>query len=158
MTHEEHVALQEKTDFTQTEKIFTRIFNEYGYSCEFKQTEQYSHYDMILNVKKNTKTKRYNVEIKTKNIDLDTYDSLPLTTYKYASILDSTKEDETALAIFLVNGEEYYIFNLSELNTCECELRLWRVQSEQLSTKKKNRVEEPTFFIPISLCVYNGII
>lgn len=156
MSHSEHVERQEMKDYIQSEAIFKRIFRAYNAVTACRQTKQYSHYDMDMKVTKKGNIKRYNVEIKERNQDMDSYDELPLTMYKFLSIKESCKNGEIPLIIYLINDEEYYIFNLNDVCLCECEVRLWRIQAEQLSANSKKRVEEPTVFIPTRLARYNG--
>ena len=108
-----NIEEQEKKDFIITQKIMNKIFNTYGATVEMTQTKQYSAYDAKMTVTKNHKHK-YTVEIKERNVDsIEEMETLPLKVKKYCSIMEKTKEDETPLAIYLVNNDEYFIFKFA---------------------------------------------
>ena len=150
-----NIEEQEKKDFKITQKIMNKIFNTYGATVEMTQTKQYSAYDAKMTVTKNRKHK-YTVEIKERNVDsIEEMETLPLKVKKYCSIMEKTKEDETPLAIYLVNNQEYFIFNLKDLDLNKLNLKNWFIAKKQF-TDKRQFEEQPTFFIPVSFCKYNG--
>lgn len=150
-----NIEEQEKKDFKITQKIMNKIFNTYGATVEMTQTKQYSAYDAKMTVTKNRKHK-YTVEIKERNVDsIEEMETLPLKVKKYCSIMEKTKEDETPLAIYLVNNQEYFIFNLKDLDLNKLILKNWFIAKKQF-TDKRQFEEQPTFFIPVSFCKYNG--
>ena len=69
--------------------------------------------------------------------------------------MEKTKDDETPLAIYLVNNDEYFIFNLKDLDLNKLILKNWFIAKKQF-TEKRQFEEQPTFFIPISFSIYNG--
>ena len=152
------VEEQEQKDFNITEKIMDRIFSTYGARVEITPTSRYCAYDANMTVIKANKHKRYTIEIKERNVDsIEDLETLPLKVKKYCNIMEKTKEDETPLIIYLVNNSNYYIFNLKALDLNTLNLRNWTIAKMQY-TEKRQYEEQPTFFIPISSCIYNGII
>ena len=150
-----NVQEQEKKDFEITKKIMNKIFNTYGATVEMTQTQPFSAYDAKMTVTKNRKH-NYTVEIKERNVeDTEYLETMPLKVKKYCSIMEKTKEDETPLAIYLVNNEEYFIFNIKDLDLNKLNLKNWFIAKKQF-TDKRQFEEQPTFFIPISMCIYNG--
>lgn len=141
---------QERKDYAQTKKIMERIFAAYDASVEMSQTKPFSAYDAKMKI--NGKRK-YTVEIKERSST--EYDTMPLKVKKYCSIMESTKEDETPIAIYLVGEEHYYIFNLRKLDLNKVVIKNWNIPKVQFSDRKEYE-PQPTFFIPISMCVYDG--
>lgn len=152
------VKEQEQKDFNITERIMDKIFNTYGAQVEITPTSRYHAYDANMTVIKPNKRRKYTIEIKERNVDsIEDLETLPLKVKKYCNIMEKTKEDETPLIIYLVNNSNYYIFNLKALDLNNLNLRNWTIAKMQYSEKRQYE-EQPTFFIPISSCIYNGII
>ena len=152
------VEEQEQKDFNITKKIMDRIFSTYGARVEITPTSRYCAYDANMTVSKASKHKRYTIEIKERNVDsIEDLETLPLKVKKYCNIMEKTKEDETPLIIYLVNNSNYYIFNIKALDLNTLNLRNWTIAKMQY-TDKRQYEEQPTFFIPIGCCIYNGII
>lgn len=144
---------QELKDFNITLGIMTNIFQEYGYKVKMDKTEIYSPYDANMIVKKNDKIRKYTVEIKERNSN--SYDTMPLKVKKYCNIMESTKKDETPLAIYLVNDHNYYIYNLRTLDLNKVELKNWNIPKIQFTTNQEYE-KVPTFFLPINQSIYHG--
>lgn len=143
---------QENKDFITTQKIMQKIFAAYNKSAKLKQNPIYSPIDaqMVVNNKK-----YYAVEIKERQQDMEIYNTLPLKVSKYCNILESKGEDETPLIIYLVNNEEYYIFNLEKLDLNKCTICNWFINKVEF-TQNQQKDKQPTIFMPINQCVYNG--
>lgn len=146
------MAEQENKDFITTQKIMKQIFSCYNKTAKLTQSPIYSAIDakMVVN-----NQKHYAVEIKERQQDMEVYDTLPLKVSKYCNILESKGEDETPLIIYLVNNEEYYIFNLEEIDLNKCTICNWLINKVEF-TQNQQKDKQPTIFIPISQCVYNG--
>lgn len=143
---------QETKDFITTQKIMEKIFAAYNKTAKLKQNPIYSAIDaqMIVNNKK-----RYAVEIKERQQDMELYDTLPLKVSKYCNILESKGEDETPLIIYLVNDEQYFIFNLEKIDLNKCTICNWLINKVEFS-QNQQKDKQPTIFLPINQCVYNG--
>lgn len=145
---------QERKDFITTQRIMQKIFAAYNKSAKLKQNPIYSAIDaqMVVNNKKH-----YAVEIKERQQDMEIYNTLPLKVSKYCNILESKGEDETPLIIYLVNNEEYYIFNLEKIDLNKCTICNWFINKVEF-TNNQQKDKQPTIFMPVSQCVYNGYI
>lgn len=147
---------QELKDYNITLRIMTKIFNSYDATVKMKPMPTFNAIDARMTVQKGIKTKSYAIEIKERNTNGE-LDTLPLKCKKYCNIMSETKEDETPIAIYLVNGEEYYIFNLKKLDLNKVIIKNWNIPKVQYSDKHQYE-EQPTFFIPLNQSIYNGII
>ncbi|MBQ3944239.1 MAG: hypothetical protein II670_01335, partial [Alphaproteobacteria bacterium] len=67
------------------------------------------------------------------------------------------RENETPLVIYLVNDEEYFIFNLNKLDLNNITIKNWNIPKVQFTSKQEYE-QQPTFFIPLNQSIYNGII
>lgn len=152
MIDHERMYLQELKDFQTTEKIMKGIFNKYGFKVELIHNPLFSHIDTKLIV--NNKH-RYNVEIKERTQDMVKYDTLPLKVKKYINILKNTENNIKPLVIYLVNNEEYFIFNLREIDLNKCEFDNWFINKVEYD-KNQIKDEIPTLFIPINQAKYKG--
>jgi hypothetical protein len=150
----EKMNLQEQKDFDVTKKIMTKIFAAYGCTPQMTKMDEYSPYDAKMAAKK----RKYHVEIKERNVPcIEDLETLPLKVKKYCNILENTPENVTPIIIYLVNDEKYYIFNLRHLDLNKVELRNWVIPKVNY-TQKKEYDKVPTFFIPIQMAQYNGLI
>lgn len=147
---------KEEKDYQTAKRIFSKLFK--NYNIQFQQMPIGSVSDMRFSfIMKNGDVAKYNVEIKSRNQCLEDYDTLPLTVQKYANLKDNTEEWEKLIYISLVNDEEYYIFDLKNIDWNKVDCRNWLINDIEYSeqpTKKKI----PTFFIPIAQSCYNGFI
>jgi len=158
MTDREKIDIQERKDFNITNKIMTTIFQAYDARISMTQTKTYYPVDANMVVEKGKKRKKYKIEIKERNIDcMEELETLPLKVKKYCNIMETINEDETPLIIYLVNNEQYFIFNLKKLDMNNIVIRNWNIPKVQYTTKHQYE-QQPTFFIPINQCIYNGII
>lgn len=144
--NDEKADLQELKDYTTTVKILSRIFKKYN--PQFTQMAKGCVFDakMYL-IDNNNEVYRYNIEIKSRKQNMEDYDTLPLTVAKYCNVKESCKLGEKPIYISLVNGEEYYIFDLSQLDMNNVMIKNWLINDIEYSanpTKKKI----PTMFIP----------
>lgn len=153
LSHSELVNLQEKKDFNITLGIMTNIFKQYGYKTKMTQTEPYSSVDANMVVTKNEKKKFYKVEIKERN-QKEPITTLPLKVKKYIKIME-TVENATPLVIYLVNGKDFYIFDLNKIDLNKVQMKNWNIPKVQYVDKHEYE-EQPTFFFNIKDSVYTG--
>lgn len=154
MIDKERMVNQEEKDFKITERIMKNIFKAHNKDAELKQNPIYSAVDATMLVDKKYK---YNIEIKERVQNLDIYDTLPLKVTKYCNIMENTDEDTKPLIIYLLNNEEYYLFNLKELDWNKIKCKNWEIKKVEY-TSNQQKEKQPTYFIPISQCIYNGLI
>lgn len=155
MVKYEQINAQETKDFNITDKIMTKIFQTYNANATLTQMPQFSNYDATMDVTKGNNFKQYTIEIKERNVQsLEDLESLPLKVKKYCNI-KSHSENKTPLVIYLVNGEEYYIYDLNKLDLNKVEIRNWNIPKVQYSDKHIYE-EQPTFFLPLNQSIYNG--
>jgi len=155
MTKYEQVNAQEKKDFIITNKIMAKIFQRYDAIATLTQMPRFTHYDATMEVTKGDFTKEYTVEIKERNVSNPEYmDTMPLKVKKYVNIINHS-EDKTPLVIYLLNNEQYYIFDLTKLDLNKVKIANWKIPKVQYADTHEYE-EQPTFFFPISMAVYNG--
>ena len=154
--NDEKTDIQELRDYQATVKILSRIFKKYN--PQFSQMAKGCVYDAKMYfTDSNNEVYRYHIEIKSRRQNMEEYDTLPLTVQKYCNIIESCKLGEKAIYISLVNEEEYYIFDLDNLDMNNVIIKNWYINDIEYSdnpTKKKI----PTMFIPITESVNNGLI
>ena len=129
---------QELKDYKVTEKIMHQIFKTYGAKAHLTKEPIYSPVDASMWVEKNNDIKKYKIEIKERLSNYLDINEVPLKVQKYCNIIDATSKGEIPLIVYLLNNSEYYIFDLNKIDF--------------------NKVKIPTFFIPLSQCIYNGLI
>lgn len=156
MINKKQMDEQEQKDFDTTEKIMKQIFTSYHATAQLNKNESYAPVDAYMNVKKGEINKWYSIEIKERKQDMDIYDTLPLKVSKYINIMEASK-GITPLVIYLLNNEEYYIFDLNNIDLNKVEIKLWNIAKVQYCEKQEYE-QKPTFFIPITMAKYNGII
>ena len=145
---------QETKDYNITNKIMTNIFQAYDCKISMKQMPIKSKIDAKMQVEKGNMSKKYVVEIKERNCE-DNPEYLPMTCKKYCNVMEQVKDNETPLAVYLVNDSEYYIFDLNKIDLNKCEIKNWWIAKVQF-TDKRQYDAIPTIFFPTNQCVYNG--
>ena len=155
---QQRIMPQEDTDYNKTQRIFTSILD--GYDCTFTQTGLFDPSDMRFNyTTTNGATRKFNVEIKTKNQDMTKFDDLPLKVSKYCDFKDDTQPDEKMLFVVLVNDDQYFIYDLDNLNWNTVTCRNWWINDYEYNPDgEKKKVKTPTFFVPIDQACTHGII
>ena len=161
---------QENKDFTNAVRVFNKILGSKKYTAKFNQMPLGSASDMRFNAD----NRYFNVEIKERNQDMDKYPQLPLKLTKFKRLIEDTKEYEKLLYIVLVNNEEYYIYDLENIDFSETThveydpenidfsnlvFTDWTIKKVQYSVEEDDKVEYetvPTFFIPISYACASG--
>lgn len=155
MTKYEQINAQETKDFIITNNIMTKIFQAYQATTTLKQMPQFSHFDATMDVTKGEIKKLYTVEIKERNVPcLEDLETLPLKVKKYCNIKKHSG-NKTPLVIYLVNNEEYYIYDLNKLDLNKVIIANWNIPKVQYSDKHQYE-EQPTFFLPLNQSIYNG--
>lgn len=153
----EQMIEQEKKDFNITKKIMKKIFSTYGAHAKLEQTSIYSPYDALMTVTSGKKNiKKYAVEIKERNQNLEVFDCLPITAKKFIKVKDAAfKNNLTPIVIYLVNDEDYFIYDLNKLDLNKVELKNWNIKKVEYSLTS-DLVPTPAFFLPLNQCIYNG--
>jgi len=151
----EKINTQESKDFKVTKQIFEKILS--GNCPHIEATQEGCSVDMRLSAYTKSEMIPMCIEIKERNQNLEIYDKIPITCNKFCNIKAEAREGERILYITLINGEEYYIFDFDKIDWNKVECKHWLIKKTQLdsNSKKKNF---PTFFIPISQAIYNGLI
>ena len=154
---QQRIIPQEDTDYMKTQRIINSII---PYDITFTQTGLFDASDMRFEyTSKKGDTKKYNVEIKTRNLDKTKYDDLPLKCSKYCDLVDDTKPDEKLLYIVLVNDDQYFIYDLDRIDWNLVTCRNWWIFDKEYNPNgHRKKVKTPTFFFPLSLACTNGII
>ncbi len=148
---------QEKHDYDTTVTIFDNIFSKWSHSAT--QMPEGSATDMRYTVDKDGDQHYYNIEIKTRNTDLSRYPQLPLTVKKYESVMSDTMGFEKPIYISLVNGTEYFIFDLSAIDINEIEQRDWHIKRKEYHKDGYEIWDDvPTYFFPIEKACFHGYI
>lgn len=152
--NDEKADLQELKDYQMTVAILSKLFKKYN--PQFSRMAKGCVFDAKMYfIDNNNEVYRYNIEIKSRKQNMEEYDTLPLTVAKYCNVKESCKLGEKPIYISLVNGEEYYIFDLDKLDMNKVKIKNWYINDIEYSnnpTKKKI----PTMFIPVTESVNNG--
>lgn len=149
----EKMTEQERKDYIIAQQIFINIFAKYDKNLYIYKTKTYSSYDMFMRCR----NKKYLIEIKERNQDMKKYKTLPLKWTKYIDIVKETGGEDTPIVIYLVNGEDFYIFDLNKLDLNKCEYKNWEINKIEYSVmNNSNKERQPTIFMPISMAVYKG--
>lgn len=151
------IEKQEQKDYAITRDILSILFGAKRQYTFHKQPNG-SVYDMKMTLCLPKKTIRYHIEIKERTQDIYKYKTLPLSVQKYCNIKDTlTNYNETAKAIYisLLNGYQYYIFDLEKLDLNNCEIRNWSINDVEFSDNPAKKLV-PTIFIPLEQCVCHG--
>lgn len=152
MIDKDKMEEQELKDFKTTEKIMHKIFKSYNKVAELKQNPIYSPIDACMTVDNKYK---YAVEIKERFQNLEEFATLPLKVSKYCSIKENTPEDAKPLIIYLLNDEQYFIFNLEKLDLNKCAIKNWLINKIEFCDGQEKE-KQPTIFIPLEQAIYNG--
>lgn len=155
---QQKIEPQEDSDYIKTQRIITSILDRY--TVTFTQTGLFDPSDMRFQYTTHSgKTRKFNVEIKTRNLDTTKYDDLPLKCSKYCDLIDDTKDDEKLLYVALVNDSEYYIYDLDRIDWNNVQCRNWWIYDKEFNPDgHKKKVKTPTFFFPMSQACCNGLI
>ncbi len=146
---------QENKDYVYTVNLLTDLFN--NYETTFTQMPEFHPTDVRLKVVGHQPHK-YNIEVKTRNQDMDKYHTIPLKEAKLNGMINDTKEDEKLLYIVFVNDYQYFIFDIDNIDFNKVEKRNWRIKKQEYNIGKDEYITVPTYFIPIELSVNNGLI
>lgn len=147
---------QELKDYQMTVKILSRLFK--AYQPNFSMMAKGCVFDAKMYfITNDNEVYRYNIEIKSRKQNMEDYDTLPLTVAKYCNVKESCKLGEKPIYISLVNGEEYYIFDLDKLDMNKVRIKNWLINDIEYSDNPSKK-KIPTMFIPITQCVNNGLI
>lgn len=154
INHEQEQAQEEK-DFNKAKEILTKIFHHY--EPTFVKMPIGCVYDMKMwFLDKKNNLHRYHIEIKERYQNMELYDTLPLTEKKYRNVVASCKMGEKPIYLSLLNDKEYYIFDLSKIDMEKTTLKEWWIKDIQYCDNTQ-KIAIPTYFIPITEAVNNGL-
>lgn len=141
---------QELKNYNRAKEIFNDILK--GKTPQYKQMPDLSVSDMRMQVG----TNYYNIELKSRSTSIYTYNEMPLKCKKYCNLVKDTDDDETLLYMALVEDGNYYIWNLSELQLCECRMDNMWAKKQEYNIGGTYNVQEPYLFIPLDKAVLRG--
>ena len=151
------MELQEMKDYKTTEKIMHQIFKAYGAKTHLRKEPTYSPVDASMRVEKGDNIRDYKIEIKERITNYSDINEVPLKVQKYCNIIDATPKNQTPLIIYLLNNSDYYIFDLNKIDFNKVKIQNWIINKVEFSDNScKEKI--PTFFLPLSQCIYNGLI
>lgn len=166
----EEMKKQEHIDYIKAVKVFDKILGAKKYAAKYRQMPLGSPSDMRFNFEQ----RYFNVEIKSRNQDMDKYPQLQLKLSKLKRLALDTKDYEKLLYVVLVNDTDYYIYDLENIDfssTPHVEydeenidfsnlvFTDWTINKVQYAVEGETEIETvPTYFIPISMaCAYGKI-
>lgn len=150
---------KEEEDYQITSYIFKNyIFSGSSQSCETEKFDQWSVPDCAYTART---TNRYDVgivEIKTRNQDMDLYNTLPIKVEKYCNMDAACADDVRCIYFVLVNDEEYYLFDLRDLDMNKCTLKMLYINKTEYVVDKSKQEKEKTamLLIPITQAKIHG--
>lgn len=128
----------ERRDFLCAEKALGLIYED----MVMKQAPLHSVYDATLEAGGDS----YIVEIKSRRQDLK-YGTFPILLRKYRALTSACPDGWQALYVVLHDSGTAYVYNLSELDPSECDVRPWLIRKWQLSDDH-DREWQTTVFLP----------
>ena len=155
---QKRINKQEDIDFDNTKKVFTEILN--GDDVTFTQTALLAATDMRFEATSSSgHTRKFNVEIKTSNQDMDKYDNHLLKVSKFCDMREDTKPDEKLLYVVLSHDTEYFIYDLDKIdwNQVWCN-NLYVNDYEFNPSEHQKKVKTPYFHLPYTQACTSGII
>lgn len=135
---------EQKTRYITTQMI-SDIF--YNHLLTLEQTKIDCHVDMCFTADNHT----YDVEVKTRNKDINKYPYLELKHSKLKNMLKH-HTNQSLIYIVIVNDETAYIFNLSQLDWDSINTRNIRIKKVEYLDNSDYEIV-PTFQIPISKAI-----
>ena len=149
------MELQEEYDFQTTSLIMKDLYTKYNATYSIEKMPTYSSVDATMSVYKGRTKNIYTVEIKSRYVNNEEYKkTMPITVEKFLRIKESSV-NATPLVVYLLNDEQYYIFNLNKIDLNKVVMKLWKIQKIQYSeTSKKEEI--PTIFLPVDMAVCTG--
>ena len=153
MLQQERIEKQEEQDFRLANAILKSIFQPFQPITEKMQSK--SNYDMRLSAFTNQAMHVYAIELKSRKQDLRKYKTLPITVRKLCNLMKARKEGEKLIYMVLLNNEEYYIFDLDNIQLPLTSIAFWNIKKVQFDDASLQE-ETPTIFLPIEKATIHG--
>ena len=153
MLQQERIEKQEEEDYRIANAILKSIFQPFQPITEKMQSK--SNYDMRMSAFTNQSTHIYAIELKSRKQDLTKYKTLPITVRKLCNMQKARNEGEKLIYMVMLNNEEYYIFDLDNIQLPLTSIAFWnikKVQFEYASIKEPT----PTIFLPLDKAITHG--
>lgn len=149
------MELQEEYDFQITSLVMKDLYTKYNATYSMEKMPTYSSVDATMSVHKGERKNQYKVEIKSRYVNNEEYKkTMPITVEKFLRVKESSV-NATPLVVYLLNNEQYYIFNLNKIDLNKVIMKLWKIEKIQYSeTSKKEEI--PTIFLPVDMAVCTG--
>ena len=152
MLQQERIEKQEEKDFRLANAILKQLFTQFQPITEKMPSK--SNYDMRLSAFTNQSTHIYAIELKSRKQDFSKYKTLPITVRKLCNMQKARKEGEKLIYMVLLNNEEYYIFDLDNIQLQLSSIAFWNIKKVQFDDSIKEPT--PTIFLPINRAITHG--
>ena len=153
MLQQERIEKQEEEDFRIANAILHTIFQPFQPLTEKMPSK--SNYDMRLSAFTNQSMHVYAIELKSRKQDLTKYTTLPITVRKLCNMHKARKEGERLIYVVLLNDNEYFIFDLDNIQLPLTSIAFWSIKKVEMDD---DSIKEPTptIFIPIKKAIMHG--
>ena len=153
MLQQERIEKQEEQDYHIANAILKSIFQIFQPITEKMQSK--SAYDMRLSAFTNQSMHVYAIELKSRKQDLSQYKTLPITVRKLCNLMKARKEGEKLIYMVMLNNEEYYIFDLDNIQLPLTSIAFWNIKKVEMDD---DSIKEPTptIFLPIDKAITHG--
>ena len=153
MLQQERIEKQEEQDYQIANAILKSIFQTFKPLTEKLPSK--SNYDMRLSAFTNQAMHVYAIELKSRKQDLSQYKTLPITVRKLCNLMKARKEGEKLIYMVLLNNDEYYIFDLDNIQLPLTSIAFWNIKKVQFDDASLQE-ETPTIFLPIDRSIIHG--
>ena len=146
------IEKQEEQDFRIANAILKQLFTPFQPITEKMPSK--SAYDMRMSAFTNQSTHIYAIELKSRKQDLSKYTTLPITVRKLCNLMKARREGDKLIYMVLLNNEEYYIFDLDNIQVPLSSIAYWNIKKVQFD----DSIKEPTqtIFLPIDRAITHG--
>ena len=153
MLQQERIEKQEEQDYHIANAILKSIFQIFQPITEKMQSK--SAYDMRLSAFTNQSMHVYAIELKSRKQDLTKYKTLPVTVRKLCNLMKARREGDKLIYMVLLNNEEYYIFDLDNIQLPLTSIAFWNIKKVEMDD---DSIKEPTptIFLPIDKAITHG--
>lgn len=157
--YQDKIERQEESDYQATKEIFQRIFGDKFLKME--KRKRFSPSDALFSAKTPSDCIAYCIEIKeVHNCRYLEDNGFVLKLTKYIQILKDSKErneDEKCILIYLIPSlEEYYIYDLKEIDLNKVEMSVLSMKQTQYSDNSPI-TQYAVIYLPLSQAKFNGI-
>lgn len=159
-TNQAMMEKSETEDFLEAREIIEELFKEKGIAIkDIRPTPNGTSVDFRFKAVTKGKEIKYAVEIKRNNGRYISSKTLPLLFTKYISMMKERKEDERLIEIFLL-PTIFIIFDIDKIVTNvplgQQNIANWNIPLENYSTRRKERIPQPTIWLPTDKCSISG--